>query len=34
MFHALCMLCTLVAKYLCIYLFFAVGQQPTQQKLK
>ena len=34
MFHALCMLCTLVAKYLCIYLFFTVGQQPTQQKLK
>ena len=28
------MLCTLVAKYLCIYLFFTVGQQPTQQKLK
>ena len=28
------MMCTLVAKYLCIYLFFTVGQQPTQQKLK
>ena len=28
------MLCTLVAKYLRIYLFFTVGQQPTQQKLK
>ena len=28
------MLCTLVAKYLCIYLFFTVGHQPTQQKLK
>ena len=28
------MLCTLVAKYLCIYLFFTVGQQPTQQTLK
>ena len=28
------MLCTLVAKYLCIYLFFIVGQQPTQQTLK
>ena len=28
------MLYTLVAKYLCIYLFFTVGQQPTQQKLK
>ena len=27
------MLCKLVAKYLCIYLFFTVGQQPTRQKI-